>query len=246
MVGVGCSAPTSSTSSGGRPISSWASRSAVARRSRSPGSARPPGKEISPAWRRRSERRRVRTTCNASSSSRYSGTSTAASTRPCTSSAAASAESSRTPRSAAARSSSERDALDTLVEHDLAVERAMDRALGGDHAQPLDLLVAEGLGEAHHEAEAGGRPPLGRRVLGRDLNVADVPALACPVHLHRDRGAGREGGCQQVLRAGAGVLAALLGWLVYGQLVMADLDGLPEGAGADGTGLHGAPIMPEG
>ena len=31
--------------------------------------------------------------------------------------------------------------LDPLVEGDLALERAVDRALGGDHLQPLDLLV---------------------------------------------------------------------------------------------------------
>ena len=48
------------------------------------------------------------------------------------------------PRAARAASSvRERDALDTLVEHDLAVERAVHRALGGDDAQALDLLVGE-------------------------------------------------------------------------------------------------------
>ena len=62
--------------------------------------------------------------------------------RPWTSSAAASAGSSRTERSARASSVRERDALDTLVEHDLAVERAVHGALGGDDAQALDLLVA--------------------------------------------------------------------------------------------------------
>ena len=55
--------------SGGSPISSCASRSAVAPRSASPGSRRPPGNEISPAWRRRSSRRWVKTACSAPSAS---------------------------------------------------------------------------------------------------------------------------------------------------------------------------------
>src|ERR671931_314151 len=61
--------------------------------------------------------------------------------RPWTSSAAASAASRRTERSVRASSVRERDALDTLVEHDLAVERPVHRALGSDDAQALDLLV---------------------------------------------------------------------------------------------------------
>src|SRR5437016_4998558 len=52
MVGVGWSAPTRVTALWDRPISSSASRSAVTRRSVSSSSWRPPGKEISPAWRR--------------------------------------------------------------------------------------------------------------------------------------------------------------------------------------------------
>ena len=49
-VPTGASAPITSTASGGRPTSSWASRSAVST-SVSPSSRRPPGNEISPAWR---------------------------------------------------------------------------------------------------------------------------------------------------------------------------------------------------
>jgi len=40
----------------------------------------------------------------------------------------------RTARRRRATSVRERDALDTLVEHDLAVERAVHRALRRDHA----------------------------------------------------------------------------------------------------------------
>src|SRR5215210_8473298 len=87
---------------------------------------------------------------------RYSGTRTAASMRPWTSSRAASSGSRSAPRRRCATSVRERDALDTLVEHDLAVERPVHRALGGDHAQALDLLLAELLREAHDEVEAGG------------------------------------------------------------------------------------------
>ncbi len=62
-----------------RPISSSASRSAVSVRSASPGSRRPPGKEISPAWRRRSARRLVKTAWGSLvRRARKSGTSTAA------------------------------------------------------------------------------------------------------------------------------------------------------------------------
>ena len=38
------------------------------------------------------------------------------------------------------------DALDALLEHDLAVERTVDGALRGDHAQALELLLRQVLG----------------------------------------------------------------------------------------------------
>src|SRR3954447_23551754 len=186
MVGVGCSAPTSSTAAGGRPISSSASRSAVRRRSVSSSSWRPPGNEISPAWRLRSSRRRVKTACS-SPPETNSGTSTAASMRPWTSSAAASAGSSRTRLRRSAHSSlglGELDALDTLVEHHLAVERPVNRALRGDHAQPLDLLLREVRRQAQREAELRRAAALGGGVLRLDLDAPDVPALALRVHLH--------------------------------------------------------------
>ncbi len=50
------------------------------------------------------------------------------------------------------------DALDTLLEHDLAVEGAMHGALRGDHLQALDLIVVERVGEAHDQLEAVGAP----------------------------------------------------------------------------------------
>src|SRR3954451_22812345 len=98
--------------------------------------------------------------------------------RPWTSSREASSGSSRAPRRRSATSVRERDPLDTLVEHVLAVERAVHGALGGDHAQALDLVLGEVLGEAHEEVEAGGAPAVAGRVVAGDLDAADVPALA--------------------------------------------------------------------
>src|SRR3954469_17415280 len=237
MVGVGWRAPRSSTSSGARPISSSASRRAVVRRSGSSSSCRPPGNEISPAWRRRSSRRGGKTACSAASL-RYSGQSTAELIRPWTSSAAAASGSRRTARRRSATSVREREALDTLVEHDLAVERAVDRALGGDDAQLLDLVLAEAVREAHEDVEARRTPALGRRVVAGDLDPADVPALALGVHLHRAGGAGRGASRAPLGRLRAGVGTAHLGALVDRQLVAADLDGVAEPVLAGRGGLH--------
>src|SRR4051812_30256863 len=158
--------------------------------------------------------------------------------RPWTSSAAASPASRRTERSACASSVRERDPLDTLVEHDLAVERAVHGALGGDHAEALDLVLTELLGEAHDEVEAGGAPAVGRRVVAGHLDAADVPALALGVHLHRHGRTGREAGGEQLERLGTGIRAAHLGTLIDRQLVAADLDGVAEAVVAAGGGLH--------
>src|SRR3954451_1666421 len=158
--------------------------------------------------------------------------------RPCTSSAAAASGSRRTARRRWATPVRERDALDTLVEHDLAVERAVDRALGGDDPQLLDLLGAELLREAHDEVEAGGAAAVGRRVIARDLDAAHVPALALRVHLHRDGRTRRERRGEQLERLGTGVGATDLGALVDRQLVAADLDGVAEPVLAGRGGLH--------
>src|SRR3954465_5738362 len=239
MVGVGCRAPTSSTARGDRPISSSASRRAVSRRSVSSSSWRPPGNEISPGWRRRSSRRRVKTAWSSPSPSpRYSGHRTAELIRPWTSRAAAASGSRRTARRRSATSVREREPLDTLVEHDLAVERAVDRALGGDDAQLLDLVLAEAVREAHEDVEARRTPALGRRVVAGDLDPADVPALALGVHLHRDGGTGREARREQLERLGAGVGSAHLGALVDRQLVAGDLDGVAEPVFPGRGGLH--------
>src|SRR3954471_5957643 len=229
IVGVGWSAPMSSTSPASRPISSSDSRSAVPRRSVSSSSCRPPGNEISPAWRRMSSRRLVKTACSPPPL-RYRGTRTAASMRPCTSSPAAASESRRTPRRRSATSVRERDALDTLVEHDLAVERAVDRALGGDHPQLVHLVLAEALREAHDEVEPRRAAAVGGRVVARDLDAAHVPSLALRVHLHRDGCTGREAGGEQLERLRGGVGATDLGALVDRELVAADLDGVAEAA----------------
>src|SRR3954465_5960524 len=146
---------------------------------------------------------------------------TAAFVRPCTSSRVASAGSSRTARSA---SGSELDALDTLVEHDLAVERAMHRALRRDDLQALDLLVGQARRHPQRERELRRAAALGGRVLALDLDRAEVPALAIGVHLHRHRRARGEAGGEQLLGRGGGVVAALVARLVAVQAVLTHLD----------------------
>ena len=144
----------------GSPISSSASRSAVVRRSASPSSARPPGNEISPAWRRRSSRRLVKTACSSPSSHvqrheharrwcarapRAAPPRAGSSSTPRSSSRTAPALAMTIASACGAPVSTPRgglDELDPLLEHDLAVERPVHRALGRDHAQPLDLLLA--------------------------------------------------------------------------------------------------------
>src|SRR6188472_1356140 len=158
--------------------------------------------------------------------------------RPWTSRPATSPGSRRTERSRRATSVRERDPFDTLVEHDLAVERAVHGTLRRDHAQALDLLVAEALGKAHDNAEAGWAAALGRRVLRGHLDPADVPALALGIHLHGHRGAGGEARSEQLLWARARVGAAGLGRLVDRQVVPAHRDRMPEGGFARGVGLH--------
>src|SRR5262245_32009952 len=162
--------------------------------------------------------------------------------RPCTSSDAASAASSRTARSARASSVRERDALDTLVEHDLAVQRAVHGALGGDDPQALDLFLGQRLGEPQVQAEAGGAPALGGCVLDCDLDAADVPALAGGVHLHGHGGTGGEAGGQELLWPWARVGAARLRWLVDVHVVAAHLHDVAEAGLASGCGLH--PVQP--
>ncbi len=91
--------------------------------------------------------------------------------------------------------------------------------------------------EAHDEPEAGRAAALGGRVLAGDLDVADVPALARRVHLHRDGRARGEARGEQLLRARAGVVAARLRGLVDAQIVTANPHDVPEAA-ASGGGLH--------
>src|SRR5215217_6035808 len=155
--------------------------------------------------------------------------------RPWTSRRAASSASRSAPRRRCATSVRE---LDTLVEHDLAVERAVHRALRGDHAQALDLLLAQLLGEAHDEVEARRAAAVGGRVVARHLDAADIPALALGVHLHRYGGARRQAAGEELERLRAGVRATHLGALVDRELVTANLDGVAEAALAAGGGLH--------
>ena len=105
-----------------------------------------------------------------------------------------------------------------LVEHDLALQRAVHRALGDDRHQLLPLLLGQLLRQLHVHLELRGRAALGGLVVHVHHHLADVPALAVGVHLHRDRAAGGQAGGQQLLRARAGVGPAVLLGLVGGQL----------------------------
>ena len=58
----------------------------------------------------------------------------------------------------------------------LALQRAVDRALGRDHAQLLDLLLGQVVGHAHDEREAGGAAAVGRGVLDVDLQAVRCPS----------------------------------------------------------------------
>src|SRR3990170_577137 len=74
VVWTGGRAPRTSGDAGSRPISSSASRRAVATRSSSAASARPPGNEISPGCRGRASERSVNTSASSGSSTRRAST----------------------------------------------------------------------------------------------------------------------------------------------------------------------------
>src|SRR6266511_4026474 len=114
------------------------------------------------------------------------------------------------------------DLLDDFGEHHLAVEGAVHWALRGYLAQALELLLGEVLGEAQDGPKRRRATALSGRVLGGYLHLADVPSLACRVHLHSDRGAGGEAGGQELLRAGSGVVPTGVARLVGTDDVVAD------------------------
>jgi hypothetical protein len=110
------------------------------------------------------------------------------------------------------------------VEHDLTLERAVHRALGRDHLEPLDLLLVEVRGHLQHELELRGAAALGGRVVDVDREAAGVPPLALGVHLDGDRRARGERGGEQLLRARAEVVTARRLRLVDRERVIAGLD----------------------
>jgi hypothetical protein len=100
-------------------------------------------------------------------------------------------------------------------------------ALRRDDLQALDLLVGEVGGKAQGQAELRRATAFGGRVLDLDLDVAQRPALARRVHLHRRGRTGGEARGEQLLRRGGGVAAAGVDRLVAVQPVLADLDDVP-------------------
>src|SRR5207249_8112921 len=94
----------------------------------------------------------------------------------------------------------------------------------------------------------GGTAALRGLVLAVDLDLAHVPPLAIGVHLEGDGRAGRQRRRQQLLRAGAGVVAAGLMGLVGGEEVVADADVVLELGGRVATreGFHALHRTPAG
>src|SRR4051794_29437201 len=140
----------------------------------------------------------------------------------------AASRSSRATRSArstrSARPAARSAELDLLLEHDLALERPVHRALRGDLHEPLALIFGQLLWEAQRQVELRGRAALRRLVVDLALHVADVPALAHRVHLDGDRDARGEAHSEHLLRIWSRVVAALVLRLVDRERVVADHD----------------------
>src|SRR5215204_5761314 len=176
-VPIGGSAPTISTLARERPISSTASRRAVSSSS-SPSSRRPPGNEISPAWRFRSERRSVKTRPGLSGQPCI-GTRTAASVRPWASSRSAST-------GASSNSLNSDDDLDDSAIHAPRCAGGVGRVLGAEEDDGARDLVD--LGQPADRTTGGGRL-LGLLPAGEPLHLHDLVEQAALVrpHLGLDR-----------------------------------------------------------
>src|SRR4051794_22994744 len=114
--------------------------------------------------------------------------------------------------------------LERLVEHDLALERAVHGALGRDLHEPFRLLLGKLLRQADRHRELGGRALLGGFVVHVDHQLADRPALALRVHLDGDRRARGQARGQELLRARTLVGPTVVRRLVRGHVMRADLE----------------------
>src|ERR1700710_2136817 len=104
--------------------------------------------------------------CASASASSWPPTPCAPSTcRPATASA---------PSKRCARPAAPSAELDVLLEHDLALERPVHRALCGDLREPLALIVGQLLRQVHGHLELGGGAALGGLVVHVDRHLADV------------------------------------------------------------------------
>ena len=202
-------------------------------------SRRPPGNEISPAWRRRSWRRRVKTACSAAvvleDGHEHGGVAAAVHVHGQRLVAAPS----RTAASSlgGAQASSTRSSNMTSP--------SSVRWTGHLAAITCSCSICSSSrcgGHLEHELELRRAAALGRRVLDVDREAAGVPALALGVHLHRDRRAGGERRGQQLLRARALVLAAGLDRLVDREGVVAGLHVVGELLALAGDGAHRAGV----
>src|SRR5205085_12433453 len=142
-------------------------------------------------------------------------------------------------RAAGPESGRPSDDLDGLLEHDLALQRPVHRALRGDLHEPLALILRQLLGQRDDHAELGRRPALGGLVVHVHRHIPDLPPLALGVHLYRDRRTRRQARREQLLGTGTRVVAAVLLRLVGDDHVLADRAVVLEGSVlAAGCGSH--------
>ena len=186
------------------PRAPRAARSRTGRRRSS--SRRPPGNEISPAWRRRSARRSVKTACSAPPASRKSGTSTRGVA--CAPGTASATRLGGVEQDAAQRG---RDlgARRVRPARPARRRRPRPRASGGRGtwrrspaaARPAPRTGAPGIFIT--SLNCVGQPRSAGVYSQSTVEPGDVPALALGVHLHRDRRARGQRGGEQLLRARA-------------------------------------------
>src|SRR5436309_6100474 len=84
------------------------------------------------------------------------------------------------------------DQLEAIADLDLADQRAVDRALGRDRLQALELILCQLGGNLDHDLEARTAASLARLVIDVDLELAHLPAIALGVHLQRNGRTGCE------------------------------------------------------
>ena len=121
------------------------------------------------------------------------------------------------------------NSLNALLEHHLALERAVDGTFGGDHAESLDLLVGEVVGQAQDQLELGRAAAFGGAVLdsaprrGRCPSPCAAAYISIVIAVHDARLA-----ASSSWGSGAESSPPACHDLIDDDLVIAHLDGVPE------------------